>query len=167
MPTFKLPLSGDVVQSINPWTAFLSPMGSQFGLVNISLGQSSEPNVEAEVLADVGSYGKQLGRIGDALIVLLAHFHPTTPLTKDETDAIVALEEILQKIADVKKKHQLNALRPHAHAAPEPPTALTPPLAPSRAATPPMAAEPTPPPPAVPPTSGRAPRKPGKSPQHT
>jgi hypothetical protein len=28
------------------------------------------------VLSDVGTYGKQIGRIGDALIVLLAHFHP-------------------------------------------------------------------------------------------
>ena len=70
MPMFKLPLSGNVVQSINPFTAFLSPIGSQFGLVNIDLGQSSEPDVESEVLSDVASYGKQLGRIGDALIVL-------------------------------------------------------------------------------------------------
>jgi hypothetical protein len=41
MPTFKLPLSGDVVQSINPFTAFMT--GGQFGLININLGQSSEP----------------------------------------------------------------------------------------------------------------------------
>ena len=61
MPTFKLPLSGDVVQSINPFTAFMT--GGQFGLVNINLGQSSEPKVEEEVLSDVATYGKQLGRI--------------------------------------------------------------------------------------------------------
>jgi len=83
MPVFKLPLSGDAVQTINPWTAFFSPIGSQFGLININLGQSSEPNVEADVLSDVASYGKQLGKIGDALIVLLKHFKPETPLTKD------------------------------------------------------------------------------------
>ena len=71
MPVFKLPLSGDAVQTINPWKAFFSPIGSQFGLININLGQSSEPNVEADVLSDVASYGKQLGKIGDALIVLL------------------------------------------------------------------------------------------------
>src|ERR1035441_513046 len=105
MATFKLPLSGDVVQSINPWTAFLSPIGSQFGLININLGQSSEPKVEEEVLSDVGTYGKQLGRIGDALIVLMAHFHPKKPLTKDEKAAIDALKEMLDQIADVKEKH--------------------------------------------------------------
>lgn len=112
MPTFKLPLSGDVVQSINPWTAFLSPIGSQFGLININLGQSSEPNVEEEVLSDVGTYGKQLGRIGDAMIVLLAHFHPRQPLSDDETKAIGALKDMLQKVADVKEKHGRAASRP-------------------------------------------------------
>jgi hypothetical protein len=116
MPTFKLPLSGDVVQSISPWTAFLSPIGSQFGLINITLGQSSEPRVEQEVLSDVGTYGKQLGCIGDALIVLLAHFHPGTPLTGDETAAIDALKEMLNKVADVvadvKEKYDRPVMRP-------------------------------------------------------
>ncbi len=87
MATFKMPLSGDVVQSINPFTAFFSPVGSQFSVVNINLGQSSDPDVEREVLSDVGTYGRQIGRIGDVLIVLLAHFHPQTSLTSEETAA--------------------------------------------------------------------------------
>ena len=49
MPVFKLPLSGDAVQTINPWTTFFSPIGSQFGLININLGQSSELKVEEDV----------------------------------------------------------------------------------------------------------------------
>jgi len=81
---------------------FFNPTGSQFGLINISLGQSSEPKVEEEVLADVGTYGKQLGRIGDALTVLLAHFHPSKPLTADETKAIDALNDMLRQIAAIK-----------------------------------------------------------------
>jgi hypothetical protein len=112
MPTFKLPLSGDVTQSINPFTAFMT--GGQFGLININLGQSSEPKVEEEVLSDVATYGKQLGRIGDALMVLLAHFHPREALTADETKAIAALNEMLEKIADVKEKHKRPAIRPYA-----------------------------------------------------
>ena len=110
MPTFKLPLSGDVVQSINPFTAFMT--GGQFGLVNINLGQSSAPAVEGDVLSDVATYGKQLGRIGDALIVLLAHFRPHTPLTAEETEAIDALKKMLHDVADVKEKHSRPALRP-------------------------------------------------------
>ncbi len=120
MPTFKLPLSGDVVQTISPWTAFMSPIGSQLGLINVTIGQSSEPAVEADTLSDVASYGKQLGRIGDALIVLLAHFHPATPLSQEETAAIDDLKEMLERIADVKDKHKLKALRPRTHHTPKP-----------------------------------------------
>jgi hypothetical protein len=110
MPAFKLPLSGDVVQSINPFTAFMT--GGQFGLININLGQSSEPKVEEDVLSDVASYGKQLGRIGDALAVLLAHFHPDRTLTANEAKAIDALKTMLEKVADVKDKHKRPAIRP-------------------------------------------------------
>jgi hypothetical protein len=151
MPTFKLPLSGDVVQSISPWTAFLSPIGSQYGLVNITIGQSSEPAVEADALSDVAGYGKQLGRIGDALIVLLAHFHPATPLTKEETDAIDDLNEMLHRIAEVKEKHKRKALRPGARHTPPPvaeaaaPVLASPaPLSPP-AVSAPASREPTPP----------------------
>jgi hypothetical protein len=87
MAMFKMPLSGDVVQSISPWTALFSPLGNQLGVININLGQSSDPDVEQEVLSDVGTYGKQLGRIGDALIVLLRDFHLGAPLASEETAA--------------------------------------------------------------------------------
>jgi len=45
MPTFKLPLSGNVVQAITPWTAFMLPVAVQTGLFNVRIGQSSEPAV--------------------------------------------------------------------------------------------------------------------------
>jgi hypothetical protein len=112
MPTFKLPLSGDVAQSINPWTAFMSPIGSQFSLINITLGQSSAPEVEGDILSDVGTYGKQLGQIGDALIVLLARMPITPPLNDEEEKAIDNLKLMLNQIADVKKRHNRSALRP-------------------------------------------------------
>jgi hypothetical protein len=109
MPTFKLPLSGNVSQSI--WTNWFSPNVGQYGLVNINLGVSSEPKVEEEVLSDVATYGKQLGRIGDVLIVLLAHFNPTRPLTDEEEAAIAALKKLLNKVATVKERHHRAALR--------------------------------------------------------
>ena len=102
MPVFKLPLSGDVVQSINPFTAFMT--GGQLGLININLGQSSDPEVEADVLSDVATYGKQLGRIGDALAVLIAHFHPRRPLDAKEKAVDRRAQEMLDKIADVKER---------------------------------------------------------------
>ena len=99
-------------QSINPFTAFMT--GGQLRAVNINLGQSSDPAVEADVLSDVATYGKQLGRIGDALAVLLAHFHPRQPLNAQEKAAIDALKEMLDKIADVKERHKRAAVRPDA-----------------------------------------------------
>ena len=67
MSTFRLPLSGDVNQTINPWTWYMSSVGSQFGLININMGKSSDPELEAQILEDVGTYGKQIGQLGDAI----------------------------------------------------------------------------------------------------
>jgi hypothetical protein len=104
MTMFKLPLSGDVVQSINPFTAFMT--GGQFGLININLGQSNDENVEKEVLTDVAGYGMQLGRIEDVLIVLLRHFRPEKQLSNEESETIDALTKMLNRIAEKKKKHK-------------------------------------------------------------
>jgi hypothetical protein len=111
MPTFKLPLSGDVTQNILPWTAIFNATGAQYGLVNINLGRSSDPKIEEEILSDVGTYGRQIGRIGEALAVLLDHFHPRRPLEFHEQKAIDALREMLDEIAAVKEKHGRPALR--------------------------------------------------------
>ena len=110
MPVFKLPLSGDVVQNISPFTAFMSPIGSQYGLVNVTLGQSSAPAVESEVLSDVGTYGKQLGQIGDALLVLIERLPEVFHL--DDDPAIVAFKDMLHEVARIKEKHHRPALRP-------------------------------------------------------
>lgn len=105
MPDFKLPLSGNVTQTINPWTVFFNPIGSQIGLFNVNLGNSSNPAVEEQVISDVASYGKQLGRIEDALVVLLAHFRPKRALTKAENKTILDLKRMIEDIADVKARH--------------------------------------------------------------
>ncbi len=110
MTTFKLPLAGNVLQNI--WTSFLNPFNNQVGLVNINLGKSSSPEVEEQILAEVGSYGKQLGRMGDALAVLVKHFRPEKPLTEKERDAIVALRLMLDEIADIKQSHRRPVVRP-------------------------------------------------------
>ncbi|MCY0094118.1 hypothetical protein [Hoeflea ulvae] len=112
MAEFKLPLSGNVSQLINPWTSWFSSYGSQVGLININLGQSPAPEVEQEILDDVGSYGRQLGRIGDALAVLLRHFHPAEPLEPDEEKAIRAVRAMLDQIEDIKDRHNRGAISP-------------------------------------------------------
>jgi hypothetical protein len=93
MPDFLLPFSGTAVYPIN-------------------LGTSSHPAVEGQILSDVASYGKQFGRIGDALIVLLGHFKPVGKLSKAEEEAIRDLKAMLNGVADVKEMHSRAALRP-------------------------------------------------------
>ena len=110
MPVFKLPLSGDVVQSIYP--SFFSPTGGQFGLVNITVGQSSAPEVEKDVLSDVAGYGKQIGQIADALLTVIEHLeaHPEHVFADDK--AIAAFKELMHSVATVKERHGRKAHRP-------------------------------------------------------
>lgn len=112
MPVFKLPLSGDVVQSINPITSFFSPIGGQFGLVNITVGQSSAPEVEKDLLSDVGSYGKQIGQIGDALLVVIERLEVLGDSALGEDQAIAAFKELMHSVASVKERHGRHACRP-------------------------------------------------------
>src|SRR3984885_13389860 len=66
---FQISLAPDqLMQAINPWT--FSQQGGQFGLINIDLGGAADSDLERKILKTVGSYGRQLGRIGDALDIL-------------------------------------------------------------------------------------------------
>src|SRR5450432_259999 len=100
-----MPLSGNVDQVIDPWTLMLSMVGNQFGLININLGKSSDPDLEKEILQDVGTYGKQLGQIGDALQVLIDHVK-LDKLNVSEKRAIAALQFQLQEIDRLKAKRK-------------------------------------------------------------
>ena len=99
MPDFKLPLSGDVIQAINPWTWTLNAAGGQFGLININLGKSAAPELEQRILDDVGSYGRQIGRISEALEVLLDHVKMERLGAKER----VVIEDFRLQMAQVKR----------------------------------------------------------------
>ncbi|MGU3360503.1 hypothetical protein ACLBWX_09230 [Methylobacterium sp. M6A4_1b] len=94
-------------QSINPWTFY--QQGAQVGLVNIDLGHTPNPELEQKILDDVGSYGRQLGRIGDALEVLLRHIR-LDHLSPAEEDALLILRGQLAEVRRV-KEHQGTASR--------------------------------------------------------
>lgn len=101
MPNVRLPLSGDVTQAINPWNWMLSSVGSQFGLININVGKSADPQLEKQILDEVGSYGRQLGRLGDVLGVLLRHVR-LSDLSDDDKKKIWAFESQLTEIERLK-----------------------------------------------------------------
>ncbi len=107
MALFKLPLSGDVTQWINPITSWWS--GNQ---ISINLGESGSPETEAEILRRVGTYGLQLGQITDAVVVLLRHLPHRANLTTEESKVLEVFEKMADDIADIKEKHKLQAVRP-------------------------------------------------------
>ena len=106
MSSFRLPLSGYVSQTINPWTWFQNLFGNQFGFINIDLGQFTDPELEEQILSDVGSYGRQLGQITDVLQVLLRHV-PLENLNADERRALQAFRYQAEEIERLQHKRQV------------------------------------------------------------
>lgn len=100
--SFQLSLAPQKLwQAINPWSFY--QQGAQFGFVNIDLGQTPHPETEQAILDEVGSYGRQLGRIGDALEVLLRHVK-LEGLTQAERDALDILRGQLAAVRQVKQR---------------------------------------------------------------
>jgi hypothetical protein len=94
------PLSGDVTQAINPWSWWTNSM-SQMGFININRMESADPEVERQILEQVAGYGKQLGRIVEALSVLLAHGE-RVELNPEERQAIDTFQKMAAKISAIK-----------------------------------------------------------------
>jgi hypothetical protein len=104
MGTMQLALAPEKLwQAINPWSFY--NQGAQIGLVNIEIGQTAHPEIEQAVLDEVGSYGRQLGRIGDALEVLVRHVD-RAKLTREEDDALSILMGQLAAVRKVKARER-------------------------------------------------------------
>jgi hypothetical protein len=102
MKPFTLSLAPQsLMQAINPWT--FNSQGAQFGLFNINLGQTAAPETEVAILEEVGSYGKQLGRIGDVLELLIARV-PRDGLSGEERETIKIFEGQLAEIRKIKRR---------------------------------------------------------------
>lgn len=95
----KAPLSGDVLQAINPWTWNLPY--SNWGLFNIILGNPGSSKAESEILNEVGSYGRQIGRLADAVDVLLATLD-MKQLTDQQAAAVYAFKEQIAAVRALK-----------------------------------------------------------------
>lgn len=104
MGNVKYPLSGDITQSINPWTWVFNTTGQQIGLFNLSvdLGHSTNPEIEKSVVSAVG-YGKQLGRIEDVLDLLIKHLPENVDLSSFEENALEDYRSMRREIAEAIK----------------------------------------------------------------
>ena len=87
-------------QVINPWT---------WNLFTINLGQSSDPPLERRMLDEVGTYGRQIGQMGDALGVLVGMLdeQQRKALSKHQRDALDKFEDQLRMVAAIKEQRRL------------------------------------------------------------
>jgi len=105
MQTFSMPVSWQLAPD-----ALTQPIlpNWQFHLFNVNLGSSSNPAVEQTVLRDVGSYGRQIGRLAEALelVVRKSGLLERKDLTKEERDVLQVF------LGDVAKVRQIKATSP-------------------------------------------------------
>jgi hypothetical protein len=100
MPDFNLALApARLTQTINPWTFNL---GSLF---TINLGDSGDPALESRMLDKAGSYGRQIGRLGDVLGILLAQAEKRgelAGLSKHDLGKIEDFRRQLERVEELK-----------------------------------------------------------------
>ncbi|MBR0678903.1 hypothetical protein GXW74_00240 [Roseomonas eburnea] len=111
MPQVRLPLSGDVTQVINPWTWILQ--GNRLNLLTVNVGYSVDPDLEQEILEGVGSYGRQIGHITEALEVIIRRsgLIENPDLPREEKDALLLLLQQAAAVREVKRGVRAGAAR--------------------------------------------------------
>ena len=101
MPDFQLSLAPSRLnQVINPWSLSL---GSLF---TVNLGNAGDTGLEQRMLNEVGSYGRQIGQIGDAVGVL-ASLVDRTKLTDVQRAVLDKLDDQLKLVALIKEQRKL------------------------------------------------------------
>jgi hypothetical protein len=96
------PLGGDVTQWIR--TSWIKSLSDQTGFININNVRAGDPEVERRIIEDVASYGRQLGRIMEALDVVIGHLRlgERTDLTADERHALQDLSDLVRQVQMLK-----------------------------------------------------------------
>jgi Tetratrico peptide repeat len=92
------PLSGDVDQTID--AALVRAVGDQLGFVNINATAAGDPDLERRITEQVASYGRQLGRILDALDVVIrnARLDDAAPEDRHALDQFNALRTEIEAV---------------------------------------------------------------------
>ncbi|MGH3771089.1 MAG: hypothetical protein ACRDRW_06805 [Pseudonocardiaceae bacterium] len=93
----RAPLSGDVTQDISP----------SFGLVNINNTSSGDPELEKRIITQVASYGRQLGKLVEAVDVLVQR-QSGGGFGEADIHALEQLHQLAKRIAEVKEEATLD-----------------------------------------------------------
>jgi hypothetical protein len=73
-----------------------------WSLVRIDMGASANPPLERHLIARVGSYGRQIGKLVEAVEVLAAKL-PRAKLTEKEKAALDALAELAGELREARR----------------------------------------------------------------
>jgi hypothetical protein len=84
--------------------------GGQFSLLSTTVNQqkTNAPELEEQIVTKVASYGKQLGRLMEAVDVLAKHLRPQ--VADENRKALDALTELAAEISDERKQFEVNRL---------------------------------------------------------
>jgi hypothetical protein len=99
------PFSGDVAQDYQPITSWFRTVSTQLGFVNINEMQSENPDLEKRIVNEVGSYGKQLGRVVEALLAVCEHLE-TGRWAPEEQEAVRSFKRLAEEIDAFKSANQ-------------------------------------------------------------
>jgi hypothetical protein len=100
------PLSGPVNQFFDFMNSWFRNIGGQVGLVNITVGSTADPELEKRILEGVGTYGRQVGRISDALRVLVEQAEKNGNLKPPQKKALSDFISQVEQVDEIKAKYQ-------------------------------------------------------------
>jgi len=109
MADIRMPLSGDVSQTINPWTWWIRAWG-QFGFININETNTGDAELEQRIVREVASYGRQLGWTSEVLSIVLRHAR-YGDLTPAERDSIAQFDRVQTHVEAIKQGKRRDAAR--------------------------------------------------------
>ncbi|MBZ4023459.1 hypothetical protein CKO11_13430 [Rhodobacter sp. TJ_12] len=97
------PFGGAVTQAFETWSNWFENVG-QIGFINIDLGRTEKPEIERRILDEVGSYGRQIGRMSEALDVLIDQANmDRTKLSKVQIAALDDFKEMVKQVQRYKR----------------------------------------------------------------
>lgn len=95
----------DTIGTFNPVTSWLKGAMSQIGFINIENMSSGDSDLEKEIITEVGGYGRQLGRITEALQAVCSHIDQMN-WAPDEQRAMKDFNSMADEIKARKSKNQ-------------------------------------------------------------
>lgn len=90
---------------LNPIFKYWTTSSGQYGLVNIRFGASSDAKTEQDIVENVAGYGKQIGRVLDAVVFLTKHLgEKDTSLLSDKT-----IKDLMDLNTDIQARKSMTA----------------------------------------------------------